>query len=217
MPGHDEGLRAENILTTKRIRKQKGRPKTPPVPLSASTQTDPSPNTPPPPPPPVRENVRVTTEDEFFHFSDTHSEPDASQTNQPSVATPEKARMAKDHPHRLFLRGRPTEGCAADSRHFSASSSLVYTFMLLSELKEGPDGEFESAQLQCCICACDGDQAGSYRVTRKSKRSTGNYLNHFRSAHHDWWTGVEEDDKAVLEHGHGLKNYPKSQAEEVSI
>jgi len=63
--------------------------------------------------------------------------------------------------------------------------------VLLRDLVEGPDHEFVSATLQCCICACEGTVGGTYRINKKSMKSTGNLRGHFSGNHGEWWAEVE--------------------------
>jgi hypothetical protein len=136
---------------------------------------------------------------EMIHLTDTDE--DVPLTLRGSTTDPTKTFTgSKVHQHHLKLPGRPLNDCAGDSAHFSGSTSLVFNFMLLRDLVEGPDGTFVSATLQCCICAEAGTQAGTYCVNKKTMKSTGSILYHFWNNHHDWWVETEEMDYSILPH-----------------
>lgn len=62
---------------------------------------------------------------------------------------------------------------------------------------EDLDGGFMSVTLQCCICANVGTLAGTYRVNKKTMKSTGSILYHFRTNHHNWWAEAEAADNGA--------------------
>jgi hypothetical protein len=199
MPARDEGLSTTNILSTKRCGTRKtgnGNTRDPQTPAVSTEPANLPPS--PPSPTPVRETPEPPAPNKSFHFTDSDEETSTLAPEQPTVTAEKMFAGHKTYPHRLDLDGRPAEGCVADSHHFSGSASLVFTFMVLHSMREGPDGRLESAQLQCCLCAQGGGKKGVYSLTAATKTSTGTMLTHFRTKHEEWWTAKEKLDEQAL-------------------
>ena len=105
--------------------------------------------------------------------------------------------------HHKNLNGRPSQNCAADSRHFSESKALAYTFLVLdpASVKEKDDGRLESCRLQCAVCNAKGSQKGWFEWNELSDRGTGHFHKHFKSTtitgHSEWWNKVDAEDKML--------------------
>lgn len=196
MRERSEGLSETNILTTKR--RQGGRSATEKVPAPSATLV-PRPSPPPPTPPQAPVPAELPTpEPETIQLAASDTDEDGPLPSHNSNASTKTFTGRKLYQHRLELPDRPLNDCAADSVHFSASASLVFTYMLLRDVVEGPDGNLMSGTLQCCICADKGTREGTYHVKDKTKKSTGSILYHFRHHHGAWWTKVEDMDNGVV-------------------
>lgn len=200
MPERDEGLSTSNILNTKRRRGTNAKSKSgqPQVP-TPNAAADPIPDPPPTPRPPVHDAPRPPSPAESIRLpeSDEEEEP-LSTEKQPTSKAKKSFAGPRSYPHRLYLPDRPSEGCAADSRHFSASSSLVFTFMIIKNICEDEDGVFESAVIQCCLCAEGKGQKGTYHIAKQTMRSTGTMHSHFRNNHRVWWEEREKADSGTV-------------------
>lgn len=130
---------------------------------------------------------------------------DADQPSSPETDDPESRNSDKNgedilppqYEHRKGLPGRPTENCAADSRHFSRSKSLVWSFIVILELRADADGKAQRAQLQCAHCYARGDRVAVWDYDF-FKPSTGRFVAHFKSKHEEWWSQVQKLDGEAL-------------------
>ena len=152
----------------------------------------------PPSPSPEPELAEPCTPQELETIPLTDTDEDVPLSLEASTDVPKKTfKGRKLHPHRLALPGRPKQCCVADSIHFSASTSLVFTYLLLEDLVEA-DGAFVSVTLQCCLCTSNGIPGGTYHINQKTKKSTGSILSHFCNNHGDWWAEVEHIDNSGM-------------------
>lgn len=103
-----------------------------------------------------------------------------------------------------MLDGWPTENYAADTKYFSASRSLVYTFLIIdpTSIQEDNEGKLLSCHLQCAPCQIQGSNKGLFEVSNQGDQGTGRYRKCFYSktlpGHHQWYADIEAKDQSAL-------------------
>lgn len=106
------------------------------------------------------------------------------------------------HLHRLDFPGRPQADCAVDHPSLSTSDSLAWTFLILTDVTHDSGDQLLSGTVTCGFCV-DENRSAPHSWTgwdkKKSRGSTGNFLDHFKKVHFVQWEKVSTEDAQILD------------------